>query len=126
MEALKTVYYYLGYHAANVVYGFRSKTIREEALYDRLRINGISTVNVNMALDRLRVPRIARLPKVLFGRDHLTDRINSTLMGFSTEPENKPLSREEKSKRLAIRISEDLQAELAFDPDFFLYMMKRK
>jgi len=125
MELINYPYRLAGYYIQSKIYEFKSKEPREDAFLDSLRSNGISMVDINLALDNINpsIPRIIRLPGVLLGRDHLIDIINSGLCRFSQNSKNKNLPRDKKAMLLARYISRVVHTDLAFDPQVFSYIM---
>lgn len=129
MEAIRYGLNLVRYYVSSKIYQLKpKKDAREDALVDRLRFCGISMVDINLALDNMpateRIPHPIRLPGAFEGRSQLVDTINSIVFNFSMSPENRNLDYRERASKITAEISQQLHAELAYDPQVFTEIMR--
>jgi hypothetical protein len=94
---------YMGviYTAQEIAWGFEKRDAREDQLRDYLRKLGISTIYLNLYLDREGISREAgRFPELFQTHDSLIDRVASDCLNLSHFPHDRVFTSDEKKSLL--------------------------
>lgn len=136
MELLKSCYRRVKYHFDAGMYGLthkvpssgeyateklrKSEGIMIEGVIDRLKLNHINIVTLNVALDNAGFPQsIGRIPRLLSTHNHLVDILHQALDEVDIDPNESRLTREERAKKVADYVSDRFNDRLSEDRKIF-------